>query len=628
MEEFAPKTLKQLLVRSTNVLGYTPQPRNLMRLTGEMICDHYEVVRCFDFLNHVENMRPIAEVVMDRKDVVFQPAISLSWAKGFDVNHYLGVTENILRMMADIMGADEKTAARSIILGLKDMAGVCPPRFMTELVTALRKRWPELVLHYHRHCTDGLFIPACGAAAKAGARIIDVGLGSAVRSYGQGDVLATVAYMEDELGLECHLNKDAIRDANFVCKQIMPYYDRYCSPYFKGIDYDVTRHGMPGGATSSSQEGAMKQGYIHLLPYMLKFLEGTRQIVRYHDVTPGSQITWNTAFLAVTGAWKRGGEEEVRFLLEVLNEVTRTPESELSSEMRKARLNIYQDCNDAFRKLLLGKFGRLPLGFPADWVYESAFGSEWKSAIANRTEVSPLESLPDVNLAAEEAACTELLKRKPTKEEFVLYLNHPADALKTMQFRMQYGDPNNLPLHVWFEGLKPGQDLYFNDRSGKPHHLLLLSISRPNDAGVVICRYVLDSEIMSCEVQVAQPTGQKAKGLTMADPANKFHVASPSNGDLWVMYVHPGDIVKAGEELFNVSIMKQEKAVLAPVDGVVKRVLKTADFKENKQMVSVREGELLVELGPVPRICSNEACAQPIPVDNVSFCPYCGSRVI
>ena len=38
----------------------------------------------------------------------------------------------------------------------------------------------------------------------------------------------------------------------------------------------------------------MKQGYIHLLPYMLRFLAGTRKIVRYHDVTPGSQITWNT----------------------------------------------------------------------------------------------------------------------------------------------------------------------------------------------------------------------------------------------------------------------------------------------------------------------------------------------
>ncbi len=172
-----------------------------------------------------------------------------------------------------------------------------------------------------------------------------------------------------------------------------------------------------------------------------------------------------------------------------------------------------------------------------------------------------------------------------------------------------------------------GQNLYFNETSGKPHHLTLLSISRPNEAGISICRYVLDSEFMSCEVQVSQPTDQKGKGALMADPSNQYHVPAPSNGDLWVMYVHPGDVVKAGEELFNVSIMKQEKAVLAPVDGIVKRVLKTADFKESKQMVSVREGELIVELGPVPRICRNEACGQPIPMDTAAFCPYCGSQV-
>ena len=39
--KFAPKTLKQILIRSTNVLGYSPQPKNLMRLTGEMICDNF-----------------------------------------------------------------------------------------------------------------------------------------------------------------------------------------------------------------------------------------------------------------------------------------------------------------------------------------------------------------------------------------------------------------------------------------------------------------------------------------------------------------------------------------------------------------------------------------------------------
>jgi pyruvate carboxylase len=95
------------------------------------------------------------------------------------------------------------------------------------------------------------------------------------------------AYIEEELGLNINLNKEMIRDCNFVLKQIMPYYDRYTAPYLQGVDHDGVLHGMPGGATSYSQEGAMKQGYIHLLPYMLKFIAGTRQIIRYHDVTPG-----------------------------------------------------------------------------------------------------------------------------------------------------------------------------------------------------------------------------------------------------------------------------------------------------------------------------------------------------
>ena len=44
--QFAPQTLKQILVRSTNVLGYSPQPKNLMRITGEMICDNYISIIC------------------------------------------------------------------------------------------------------------------------------------------------------------------------------------------------------------------------------------------------------------------------------------------------------------------------------------------------------------------------------------------------------------------------------------------------------------------------------------------------------------------------------------------------------------------------------------------------------
>lgn len=369
----------------------------------------------------------------------------------------------------------------------------------------------------------------------------------------------------------------------------------------------------------------MKQGYIHLLPHMLRFLAGIRKIVRYHDVTPGSQITWNTAFLAVTSAYKRGGEDEVNHLLWVLESVAGVPDDALTPELKRERLMLYRESNDAFRDLLLGRFGRLPLGFPPDWVYESAFGPEYGSFIGRRTEDSPLSSLSPIDIEAERKALAGQIERKPTDEELVLYLNHPGDALKTMIFRNNYGNPNRLPLDVWFEGLTVGRELEFPDSEGKPHRMSIIDISPVDLQGVRLVRYNLDDETFTHPVQVSEPLGIGASVLEMADKNNSGHVGSPSNGDLWMMYVKPGDTVVKGEDLFNITIMKQEKAVLAPMDAMVERVLKTADYKQDKTMVPVREGELLVVLGPIPKRCGD--CNSPITEEDFKFCPQCGSAV-
>ncbi|MDR1242552.1 MAG: pyruvate carboxylase [Deltaproteobacteria bacterium] len=624
--QFAPKTLKQVLIRSTNVLGYRPQPKNLMRRTAEAVCKEYHIIRCFDFLNHADNMRPFAEVVLNMPDRVFEPAIALTYAPAFSIEHYLGAAGELLKMCAQLAGVSEKEVCKLVVLGLKDMAGMCPASFMTALTTALRKKWPCLVLHYHRHFTDGHFIPGCAAAAKAGTHIIDTSIAAATRWYGQGEVLSTAAYLE-EIGLQTNLDREMIRKCNFVLKQVVPYYDRYTAPYFQGIDFDARGHGMPGGATSSSQEGAMKQGYIKILPYMLRFLAGTRKIVFYHDVTPGSQITWNTAFLGVSGAFKRGGENAVRHLLNVLEAVADKDEGGLPEELKQERLIIYRDCNDAFRDLLLGKFGKLPLGFPPEWVYRSAFQNDWKNALARRTEVSPLEKLAEADFEAEQSVLKSLIHREPSEDEFLMYLNHPGDALKTIEFKQKFGDQNNLPLDIWFEGLEDGMEISFNDSNGKPHNFHLLGIGEADERGVCVVRYVLDSEFMSHEVKVSQGAGKVSGNLVMADPANPLHVASPSNGDLWVMYVKVGDIVKKGQELFNISIMKQEKAVLSPKDGQVIRALKTADYTVDRKMIPVREGELLVELAPVPVLCPNTQCGKPLTSGDFTFCPFCGERL-
>jgi len=89
------------------------------------------------------------------------------------------------------------------------------------------------------------------------------------------------------------------------------------------------------------------------------------------------------------------------------------------------------------------------------------------------------------------------------------------------------------------------------------------------------------------------------------------------------MYVSSGDYVKKGDEIFNISIMKQEKSVFAPFDAMVKRVLKTANYSEDRKMVSVKEGELLVELAPAPTLC--DSCSQPVVSKDFKFCPNCGA---
>jgi pyruvate carboxylase len=494
-------------------------------------------------------------------------------------------------------------------------------------------------MQYHRHYTDGLFVPAAGAAARAGCQILDVALGASVRSYGQGDVLATAAYVEEELGLLVRLDRAAVRNANFVLKQIMPWYDRYAPTFFRGIDHDVVHHGMPGGATSSSQEGAMKQGYIQFLPHMLRYLAGARRIVRYHDVTPGSQITWNTAFLAVSSAFQRGGPAEVSRILEVmeaaaahadLREDARQRgerEPAPSRELERDRLDVYRDANDAFRDLLSGRFGPLPLGFPEDWVYESAFGPDrWREAVSSRRSDSPLNHLEDPDLAAERADLKEFLRRDPTEEEFVMYLNQPADALNTFRFRQRFGDPNCLPLDVWFEGLRPNRPAAFVDTLGKPHQITVFSIQTSDADGIATVSYFLDSQIMTHAVQTGAPAPpglDRLEEAASAQKGNPYHVAAPMNGDLWVMYVREGDVVREGQEIFNISIMKQEKAVRSKVAGLVVRIHKTADFENTKEMVPVRAGELIVELGPVPETCSS--CGSYLPVDQkISFCPFCG----
>ena len=620
---FAPNTQKLILIRSTNILGYAPQCREIMQRTGELINKHYHVIRCFDFLNHIENMVPFAEIALKAENRIFEPAISLSWAEGFDVPHYLGVLDDILSMTGRILECSKDEASKKIIFCLKDMAGVCPPRFIKSLVSEILDKYPDLIVQYHRHATDGLAVPALGAAAQAGAKILDVADGPSVRFYGQTAVMPVLAYIEGELGLKTRLDKERIRETAFVLKQIMPVYDHYCRPTFLGIDHDVTRHGLPGGATSSSQEGALKQGYAFLLPSILLVLELYRKLIRYHDVTPGSQITWTNGYLMVVNAYERGGMTEVQRIIDLLKKVTSVPEDELDEKTKEDRRIIFINANDALKNLLLGKFGKLPLGWPPVWVYQSVFGDKYEESIANRTEESPLNFLPSVDIDELKKELATHIGREPNENELVNYLNHPGDALKLIKNLEKFSDPNVLPDDIWFEGLETGVEREFRTSDGKVHTIEVMHIGNVSKNGTRRTRYKLDHEVFVQEIQVEKGAVEK-RGVEMADEDNPYHIGAPFDSDLWLVHKKVGDNIEAGEEILNLALMKVEYGVTSPVGGVVKRVLVFADYKADKKMIPVKKGQLLIELAVPRERCRN--CNAQINKED-KFCPNCGSKL-
>jgi pyruvate carboxylase len=579
LRERMPSVLLQTLIRETNLWGYRPYPKNVIEYVVANV--DIDVWRCFSFLNDIRNMRAVAEVVMKRGRL-FQPAISFTQADWTTNEYYLGVVKEIVDLCG---GIDE------IILCIKDMAGVGSPARIRSLVDTIKQAYPDLVVQYHRHATDGLALPALLAAAEAGAKILDAEEDSLTRFYGQAPILAVQAYLE-ESGIKVVLNRKQAEAAVQKVREWIGHYEWAESP-FKGFDHTVTFHKMPGGAFPSSFEQAQKGGFLHFMPAILTVMSLYNKIVRYFDVTPGSQITWVTCSGIVNKYAKERGEAGVAHVIRLLTKFVEEKKQKfggMDGDEREELLTLFRNAPGDFKNMLLGSYGKLPMGWPADWVYESAFGDVWQDKLKERKELSPLDSLQDDNLERIRTNLEETIGRKPSEEEFILYLMHPKDALGMIEFREEYGEaPLVLPTNVWREGLKwPGNRVEF-DHWGKPYCIELVSIGAEHEGLVHVVMKVNNKtrvytvktpRAKKVEIQMAQGPSQIGAPIN----GNVWRIGNPERGTLKI-----GDIVHKGEEIANLEAMKMENAITAPFDAQVAEI----GVKLN---ASVQEGQLLFVL--------------------------------
>lgn len=582
LRELMPNVLLQTLIRETNMWGYRPYPKNIIEYVVEQV--DIDVWRCFSFLNDVRNMRVVAEVVMKRGRL-FEPAISYTVAPWFDTKYYLKVVEEIVNLCG---GVDE------IILCIKDMAGVGTVQSVSELIDAIKQKYPDLVINYHRHITDGLAIPVHVAAAKAGAKILDVQEDTLCRFYGHPPILALEAILREE-GIPVNLNRPLAEVAVEKVREWIREYEWAESP-FKGFDHMVTRHKMPGGAFPSSFEQAEKGGFLFLMPAILQVMSLYNQIVKYFDVTPGSQITWVTCSGIVNRYYKEFGESGVQRVIKLLKKFVEEKGQNFEAmepEEQEELLQLFRQAPGDFKNLILGHYGRLPVGWPDEWVYKSAFGEAWEEKIQERKDTSALENIPDEDLGALRNQLEEELGRKATEEEFILFLMHPKDALDFIRFREKYGlAPLVLPTPVWRKGLsKPGDKVEF-ELDGKPYCLELVSIGSENEG---IIHVVLRVNNKTRVFEVATP---RAKKVEVRKAMKTNEIGAPISGTVWRLGnpkrgpIKVGDIVHKGEEIANLESMKMENPIVAPFDAQIVEIC----VKLNQM---VEEGQLLFVLKPL-----------------------------
>jgi pyruvate carboxylase len=540
-----------------------------------------DVWRCFSFLNDIRNMATVAESVMKRGRL-FEPAVSFTQSNWATNDYYLGVVKDIVALCS---GVDE------IILCIKDMAGVGSPKRIFELVDHIKQTYPDLVIQYHRHATDGLALPTLLAAAQAGAKIVDVQEDSLTRFFGQAPMLSAQAYFE-ESGIPVNLDRKLAEACSQKIREWIGAYEWAESP-FKGFDHEVVTHRMPGGAFPSSFEQAQKGGFLHLMPAILKVMSLYNRIVRYMDVTPGSQITWVTCSGIVNLYDKERGQAGVdhviRLLTRFVDEKNRDFKA-MNNEEQAELLTLFRNAPGDFKNLLLGAYGKLPVGWPDDWVYQSTFGDEWQQKITERKEQSPLETLKDEDLKKLRKTLTDHLGRQPTDQEFILYLMHPKDALTMLAFRDKYGEtPLLLPTKVWREGLRTVGDKVDFEHWGKPYCIELVSIGDEHDGLIhVVLRVNNKTRVFTVET----PSAKRIE-IRMAKAANE--IGAPINGTAWRIGnpergpLKVGDIVHKGEEIANLEAMKMENAIIAPFEGQIAEVC----FSLND---TVKEGQLLYVL--------------------------------
>ena len=547
LREGIPNVMFQMLLRASNAVGYRNYPDNVIKQFIKESADAgIDVFRIFDSLNWVENMKlPIAEALKTGKFV----EASLCYT-----GNILDESKTKYNLEYYVNMAKELESLGVHMIAIKDMAGLLKPYAAHKLITALKQE-TSLPVHLHTHDTSGNGIATLMMAADAGVDVVDCAL-EAMSGLTSQPSLNSLVEALDGSERDTGLSMDNLGKLDDYYKQLRGVYSGFESD-LKTTSAEIYKYEIPGG--------------------------------QYSNLKPQVES------LGLGGRFKEV-KEKYKMANELLGDIIKvTPSSKVVGDlaifMEKNELdndNIYEagknlSFPDSVVDYCKGMIGQPVGGFP----------KELQDIVLKGEE--PITSRPGELLEDEDFdKIKEYLREKhgikdANMRNVVSYCLYPKvyeDYLR--HYMSEYTDISRLESHVFFHGLRKGEECEVEIEEGKTLSIRLIDIGDAKTSRMKTVTFELNG--IRREVEIEDMNAQSAEDhILKADMSDKLQVGASIPGKVIKIIAKEGDVVEENQPLIVIEAMKMETTIVSKCNGVIEKI-----YVEEGKMVS--DKQLLISL--------------------------------
>ena len=284
IKSMMPNTPQQMLLRGQNLLGYKHYSDDVVDKFVECSkTNGVDVFRIFDALNDPRNMHQAMRSVISVEGHA-QGTISYTTSPVHTIDSWVDLAKSI-----QDMGAHS--------LAIKDMAGLLKPYIAFELVSKLKEAL-EIPIHMHCHATTGMSVATGIKAIEAGLDNIDTSISSMSMTYGHSPTETMISIL-DGTNRETGINLEKLIPIAKHFQAVRKKYKNF-EGSLRGVDARILASQVPGGMLTNLENQLKAQDSIDRFDEVINEIPKVREDLGYIPlVTPTSQIVGTQAVINV-----------------------------------------------------------------------------------------------------------------------------------------------------------------------------------------------------------------------------------------------------------------------------------------------------------------------------------------